>query len=139
MTLWILDTDHVSLFQTGHPLVMQRVQAIDPVALAITIVTVEEQMYGRLNRIRRAKSAEDLKLAYFNLHRTLNYFQSVNVLDFDEAAADCYQEIISQKLRVGTQDLKIAAIALSRRAIVVTRNYRDFGKIVGLQVEDWSI
>jgi tRNA(fMet)-specific endonuclease VapC len=139
MTLWILDTDHASLFQTGHPLVTQRVQSIEPNALAVTIITVEEQMYGRLNRIRRAKSTDDLRLAYFNLNRTLEYFQTINVIDLDRAAADCYQEIVSQKLRVGTQDLKIAAITLSRQAIVVTRNYRDFSKVPGLQIEDWSI
>jgi tRNA(fMet)-specific endonuclease VapC len=139
MTLWILDTDHVSLFQTGHPLVTQRVQSIEPNALAATIITVEEQMYGRLNRIRRAKSTDDLRLAYFNLNRTLEYFQTINVIDLDRAAADCYQEIVSQKLRVGTQDLKIAAITLSRQAIVVTRNYLDFSKVPGLQIEDWSI
>jgi tRNA(fMet)-specific endonuclease VapC len=139
MTLWILDTDHVSLFQTGHPLVTQRVQSIEPNALAVTIITVEEQMYGRLNRIRRAKSTDDLRLAYFNLNRTLEYFQTINVIDLDREAADCYQDLINQKLRVGTQDLKIAAITLSRQAIVVTRNYRDFSKVLGLQIEDWSI
>ncbi len=139
MTLWILDTDHISLFQTGHPLITQRVQSIDPNAIAVTIVTVEEQMYGRLNRIRRAKSPADLSLAYFNLNRTLAYFQTVNVIDFDRAAADCYQEIINRKLRVGTQDLKIAAITLSRQAIIVTRNNRDFGEVPVLQIEDWSI
>lgn len=139
MTIWILDTDHVSLFQTGHPLVTQRVQSIDPNALAVTIITVEEQMYERLNRIRRAKSTDDLKLGYFNLNRTLEYFQTISVIDFDNAAVDYYQEIISQKLRVGTQDLKIAAITLSRQGILVTRNARDFSKVSGLQIEDWSI
>jgi tRNA(fMet)-specific endonuclease VapC len=139
MTLWILDTDHVSLFQTGHPLITQRIQSIDPNSIAVTIVTVEEQMYGRLNRIRRAKSAEELRIAYFNLNRTLTYFQTINVLDFDAKSADCYQEIISQKIRVGTQDLKIAAIVLSRGAVIVTRNYRDFSKVPRLQIEDWSI
>jgi tRNA(fMet)-specific endonuclease VapC len=139
MTLWILDTDHVSLFQTGHPLVTQRLQSTEPNALAATIITVEEQMYGRLNRIIRAKSTDDLRLAYFNLNRTLEYFKTINVIDLDRAAADCYQEIVSQKLRVGTQDLKIAAITLYRQAIVVTRNYRDFSKVPGLQIEDWSI
>jgi tRNA(fMet)-specific endonuclease VapC len=139
MTLWILDTDHVSLFQTGHPLVTQRVQSIDPSALAVTIVTVEEQMYGRLNRIRRAKSTEDLRLGYFNLNRTLEYFKTINAIDFDNAAVNCYREITSQKLRVGTQDLKIAAITLSRQGILVTRNAVDFGKVSNLQIEDWSI
>jgi tRNA(fMet)-specific endonuclease VapC len=139
MTLWILDTDHVSLFQTGHPLVTERVQSNDPNAMAVTIITVEEQMYGRLNRIRRSKLTDELKLAYFNLNRTLAYFHSINVLDFDADAADCYQSIVRQKLRVGTQDLKIAAIALSRNATIVTRNLGDFGKVPELQIEDWSI
>jgi tRNA(fMet)-specific endonuclease VapC len=139
MTLWILDTDHVSLFQTGHPLVTQRVQSTDPNGIAVTIITVEEQMYGRLNRIRRAKSIEDLRLAYFSLNRTLAYFQSICVLDFDSSAADSYQSIISQKIRVGTQDLKIASISLSRNAVIVTRNFRDFSKVPGIKIEDWSI
>jgi tRNA(fMet)-specific endonuclease VapC len=139
MTLWILDTDHVSLFQTGHPFVTQRVKSTDPNDIGVTIITVEEQMYGRLNRIRRAKSTDDLKLGYFNLNRTLTYFHSISVLDFDSSAADCYQSIISQKIRVGTQDLKIAAIALSRNAVIVTRNSRDFSKVPGLKIEDWSI
>jgi tRNA(fMet)-specific endonuclease VapC len=139
MTLWILDTDHVSLFQNGHPLVIKKIQSIDPDYIAVTIVTVEEQMYGRLNRIRRAKLTDELRLAYFNLNRTLAYFQTVRVLDFDSSAADRYQSIISQKIRVGTQDLKISAIALSCNAVVVTRNFRDFGKVPGLQIEDWSI
>jgi tRNA(fMet)-specific endonuclease VapC len=50
-----------------------------------------------------------------------------------------YQKIISQKLRVGTQDSKIAVITLSRQAIVVTRSNRDFVKVPDLQIEDWSI
>jgi tRNA(fMet)-specific endonuclease VapC len=138
MTLWILDTEHISLFQTGHPLVIQKIQAVEPINLGVTIVSLEEQMYGRLNRIRRAKSAEDLTLAYLNLNRTFAYFNTINVLDFDSAAAACYQEMINQKIRIGTQDLKIAAIAKSLSAIIVTRNSRDFSKIPEIQIEDWS-
>jgi tRNA(fMet)-specific endonuclease VapC len=138
MTLWILDTDHVSLFQTGHPAVTRKMQLIEPNDLAVTIITLEEQMYGRLNAIRRAKKIDELSLAYLNLNRTVRYFQAINVLDFDHKAANCYGEITAQKIRVGTQDLKIAAIALSHRAIVVTRNSRDFGKVPGLEIIDWS-
>ncbi len=139
MTLWVLDTDHVSLFQTGHPSVIQKIQSIRPNDIAVIIITLEEQMYGRLNKIRKAKSIDELTPAYLSLNRTVAYFQTINVLDFDQRAAISYREIVAQKIRVGTQDLKIAAIALSREAIVVTRNSRDFSKVPGLQITDWTI
>jgi tRNA(fMet)-specific endonuclease VapC len=139
MTLWVLDTDHVSLFQTGHLLVTQKVRSIEPNDIAVTIITLEEQMYGRLNKIRKAKSINELTPAYLSLNRTVEYFQTINVLDFDQKAANCYRDITVQKIRVGTQDLKIAAIALSRKAIVVTCNSRDFSKVSGLQIIDWTM
>jgi tRNA(fMet)-specific endonuclease VapC len=41
--------------------------------------------------------------------------------------------------RLGTMDLKIAAIAISRSATLLTRNLSDFGKISNLQVENWLV
>ena len=52
MSLWVLDTDHVSLLQRGNPLVSQRLEAVNPEEIAVTIVTVEEQFGGRLHVIR---------------------------------------------------------------------------------------
>ncbi len=138
MTLWILDTDHISLLQRGHPAVEQRIRSMNLNDIAITIISVEEQLYGRLNRIRRAKSPETLKTAYQALYETLEDFKAANVLEFNPTAISLYQELVNQKIRVGTQDLRIAAIALSVNGILVTRNQRDFAKVPDLVIEDWS-
>ncbi len=39
--------------------------------------------------------------------------------------------------RVGTMDLKIAAICLVHDATLITRNLADFGQVPGLRVENW--
>jgi tRNA(fMet)-specific endonuclease VapC len=72
------------------------------------------------------------------LHQTLQYFQTWQVLDFTQAAFDQFIVLRRQKIRIGSQDLRIAAIALTLNATLVTRNQRDFGQVPGLAIEDWS-
>jgi len=139
LSQYILDTDHLSLFQRKHPLLMQRIETADSQTIAVTIITLEEQVYGRLNRIRRAKSAESLVSAYAKLRYTWDFFKTINLLSFTQQASDCYAELVRQRIRIGTQDLKIAAIALSVKGIVVTRNKRDFSKVPGLELADWTV
>ncbi|PAX51325.1 type II toxin-antitoxin system VapC family toxin [Brunnivagina elsteri] len=138
MKLWILDTDTLSLLQRAHPLVSQRVNTISTEKLATTIITYEEQMYGRLNRIRRANSQESLVFAYMQLSETLEDFRTINVLYFTPEAASCHTELKQQKIRIGTQDLRIASIVIANNGILVTRNQRDFSLVPGLQFEDWT-
>lgn len=139
MTLWIFDTDHATLFQQGNPQIVQRVSAVNSKDIAITIVTFEEQMYGRLNRIRRATSGDEVISAYASLRKTINYLTDFELLDLDRDAQNYYMEFLRQKIRVGTQDLRIAPIALSNSGIILTRNRRDFERIPGLRFEDWSV
>jgi tRNA(fMet)-specific endonuclease VapC len=58
MTLYVLDTDTVQLFQDEHPRVIARVQAVVPADLAISVVTVEEQLSGWYTELRKAKRPE---------------------------------------------------------------------------------
>jgi tRNA(fMet)-specific endonuclease VapC len=139
LSLWILDTDHVSLFQRGHPQITNRLAKVASTELSITIITLEEQLRGRFQMTRRASSPSELIFAYQNLHVTFDSLKSFSILDFSPAASNIYASLASQKIRIGTQDLRIAAIALSVECIIVTRNQRDFGKVPNLRIEDWSI
>lgn len=139
MALWILDTDHISLFQHEHPFVVQRFRLKQAAEIATTIVTFEEQVRGWLTVIRRSPNHITLIRDYSKLAAARSFFSEMQVLDFTEAAAEHYAELLSQKLRVGTQDLRIAAIALSVGGTVVTRNRRDFERVPELLLEDWSL
>lgn len=139
MSLYVLDTDHVSLVQREHPVVMRRLAARQAREIAVTIITAEEQMRGWLNAIRRAaRSRERLRWAYAGLRSTLDFYRTARVLDFDQPAILRYDELRQQKIRVGTLDLRIAAISLVTGATLVTRNERDFMRVPGLVVENWS-
>jgi tRNA(fMet)-specific endonuclease VapC len=116
VSLWILDTDCVSLFQNGHPIVSRRIAATSPENLAVTIITFEEQVHRRFNVIRQADSLDRLGIAYSRLQATYNYFLSINLLAFTQEAANCYAQLLRQKVRIGTQDLRIASIAISQNA-----------------------
>lgn len=136
MNLYVLDTDHVTLHQHDHPQVVARVQACTPDELAITVVTVEEQMRGRLAQIGRP--GVDLAVAYDQLGARADYFCDLTVLPFDAEAHQQFQQLRAQRIRIGTLDLRIAAIVLRQNAILVTRNRRDFERVPGLRLEAWS-
>ncbi|MCC5622409.1 type II toxin-antitoxin system VapC family toxin [Nostoc sp. CHAB 5715] len=138
-SLRILDTDHLSLIQRGNPSIRKRLNTFNLQDIAITIVTATEQIRGRMNTINRADSSGELVLAYARLQDTLDDLNSISVVEFSEDAGNIYAELVRQKIRVGTQDLRIAAITLSRNGILVTRNRKDFEKVPNLLLEDWTI
>jgi tRNA(fMet)-specific endonuclease VapC len=135
----ILETDHVSLFQRRNPFIVQRVNSVKFEEITITIITAEEQLRGRFNVIINSSSSDKLVLAYANFQANLEFLKTVNLLQFTEAVGNIYTELVKQKIRVGTQDLRIAAITLSVNGVLVTRNFKDFEKVPNLRLEDWSI
>lgn len=141
MSRYILDTDCFSLWQQNHPMMVQRVD-VNAENLAVTIVTVEEVIRGWFNVISQASAssqADKLVWGYTRLWDTLDDFKNLNILKFDQNAFTIYTEFRRQRIRISTQDLRIAAIVLANNAILVTRNYRDFSQVPGLVQEDWTI
>lgn len=135
MSFWILDTDHVSLFQRGNLEIARRLNSVDKSEIAITIIT---QLRGRLQFIRRA-APDDLISAYQKLQVTFDSLKSFNVLRFTAEAQDIYTNLVRQKIKVGRMDLRIAAIALSINGVLVTRNERDFSQVPNLVLENWTL
>jgi tRNA(fMet)-specific endonuclease VapC len=138
----ILDTDHVSLLEWEHGSDYERLRKrLDQASeddIAATIVSYEEQTRGWLAYMARAKTLEQQIEAYRRLHRHLDVYASITVIDFDEAAAVEFKSHIHLKRRIGLYDLRIAAIAKSQRATLISRNVSDFGLVPGLNVEDWT-
>jgi tRNA(fMet)-specific endonuclease VapC len=64
-------------------------------------------------------------------------FAAWNVLPWTHEAADIFVRLCGSGVRIGGMDLKIASIALSHGALLLTRNLRHFEKVPGLRTEDW--
>ncbi len=141
MSLLILDTDHVSLFLKGNTPVCDRIFQTESDKLAISVITAEEICQGwlsEINKCSQASQSSKLLLAYAEFEKALDFFQTVRRVSFDNNAYCQFEILRSQFRRLGTRDLRIAAIALSINATVVTRNAKDFGQILNLSIKDWS-
>jgi tRNA(fMet)-specific endonuclease VapC len=138
MTRFVLDTDTVSLLQHGNSTIAKEVAKHAPDEVATTIITVEEQLSGWYTLLRRAKTSKKLVPIYDQMSETLRFLARLPILTFTEAAADVYEQLRHQKPRRGRMDLRIAAIAISNNATLVTRNLSDFEDIESLTVVDWS-
>jgi tRNA(fMet)-specific endonuclease VapC len=141
--MFVLDTDHLSFLDRPESelglLIRNRLDAARPAAVATTIVNFEEQTRGRFAFLARAKSMAQLLDAYGRLESHLKMYCSIPVLSFDAPAAAQFESLRQAKLKIGTMDLRIAAIVLSRDATLISRNLRDFQQVPGLRVEDWTI
>lgn len=139
MSLFVLDTDHISLIQRGHSQVVEHLGAKLGSEVVASIISFEEQLRGRLAIVRRASSPDEMAMAYLRLREMQDFFCTIPLLDFNSDAAVVYKKLRKDYRRLGKMDLRIAATTLAHNGILVTRNQRDFGQIVGLLIEDWSI
>lgn len=138
MTLFILDSDILSLLERGDPLVANRCKAAVGNTLATTVISVEEMLSGWYTLLRKAKRKEQVVTAYDRLATNVEFLATFSLLRFPAGAVDRFEQFKSMKLGVRGQDLRIAAIALEYGGTLVTRNTRDFRCIPGLTLEDWS-
>jgi tRNA(fMet)-specific endonuclease VapC len=139
VSLHVLDTDILSHYQRGHPVVCQHVTAHPATDLAITVISVEEQLGGWYALLRNTSRPDHLAIAYQSLADSIPFLAQFTILPFPETAQLRFDQLAALKLNVRKMDLRIAAIALEHSAVVVTRNLRDFQRVPGLVVQDWSV
>lgn len=136
--LYVLDTDTLSLYQRGREAVVRAVADHAPDELAITVITVEEQLSGWYTLIRNSRQRHRLALAYQALADNVRFLSHLRIISYTEAAMDRFEELQAQKLNVKTMDLRIAATTLESGGVLISRNLRDFSRVPGLPVADWS-
>jgi tRNA(fMet)-specific endonuclease VapC len=138
----IYDTDIFSLMQRGdglhYPKLIEKVCRYSPEDIKITIISFEEQAKGWLGQLAKAKKPVQQIEAYARLLMLLRQFSEIDVLPFDGECSFHFERLRKTRLRIGTLDLRIAAIAIAHSATLVTRNTRDFEKVIGLKIEDWT-
>ncbi|MBE9197727.1 MULTISPECIES: type II toxin-antitoxin system VapC family toxin [unclassified Nodularia (in: cyanobacteria)] len=140
---YLLDTDHISFLQRRSSSEFSRLtlrMAQHPITdFALSVVSFHEQVLGAHNFINRSQTNRDITRGYTLLLEILESFATAPILPFDAGAIAVFEELREQKVRIATMDLRIAAIAISRNLVLLTRNIGDFGKIPGLVTENWTI
>lgn len=130
---YLLDTNIcIALIRQKSPSILHRLTQLPLTEVAVSALTVAELHYGVETSAHPAQN-----------RRALEYFLlPLTILPFDAQAAVAYGQIRAtlegQGMPIGAIDLLLAAQAIRRQMIMVTNNVREFVRVPGLSVEDWS-
>src|SRR5687768_1411436 len=134
----LLDTDHFSVLtderHTLHQALIARLTTSGD-QTGVPVVSVEEQLRAWLKLVRRHSDVHKQLFPYDRLIRLIEVLAEWEIARWSEPAADEFKNLRKQRVRIGTQDLKIACIAKASEALLLSANLRDFKQVPGLRVE----
>lgn len=132
--MFILDSNTISYYFRGDPQVVPRLQAIRPADLGVPAIVEYELQYG-LRRFPPEAAAP-------RLAALKQLLQPMQMLPFDsECAAEAARiraELEAAGTPIGPHDTLIAATAMRYQGTLVTRNVREFSRVMGLRWVDWN-
>ena len=133
MTTWLLDTDiAIELLRGRNVHVAEQLASRNRNAIFLSTVTVAELMFGAL---RSRKPQESIVIC----RQFCSAFQLVELdQDAGERSGAIRADLESRGERIGAYDVLIAGIASARGHVLATHNVREFGRVAGLQIEDWA-
>jgi tRNA(fMet)-specific endonuclease VapC len=128
----LLDTDTCIYALKRNASVLDRLLSRSRADVAVSVITEAELRTGA------AKSSSAVK----TLRLVENFLRPLTVVEFTSADATTYAQLRAKLERAGTPigplDTLIAAQAVFRKLVLVTNNEREFGRVPGLRMENWS-
>ena len=136
----LLDTDHVTHLQypeseAGRRLIA-RLRAQADRQVATTIISVEESFRGWVGKIGGEPDIARQIPHYQRLADLFRVYGRITLIPFDQAAAAHFVSL--RRIRIGAMDKKIASIAITNQALLLTGNRKDFEQVPSLTFADWS-
>ena len=114
--MYIFDTDHLGILQRvsdpHYAALSLRISQHAQSDFYVTIVSFHEQILGWTAYVAKARETAGVVRGYRRLDAILTDFSCAQVLLFDDPAADTFNDLRHQRIRIGTMDLRIASIAL---------------------------
>jgi len=129
----MLDTNIcIYLIKQAPPVLIARFETFPVGDIGISVITLAELEYGASKSTHPRRNREALE----------QFIAPLDVALFDRQAAVAYgriRAVLEKKGRpIGAMDLLIAAQALSLGVRLVTNNEREFRRVPGLRVENWT-
>lgn len=130
---YMLDTN-ICIYAIKHKpeQVFMRLQEHDPIDICISSVTYAELVHG----VEKSKAIEKNRVALALL------LANIEIMNFDSLAAESYGKIRADLEKAGTPigslDMMIAGHAKALGYTVVTNNTKEFKRVKGLKLENWS-
>ena len=131
--MYLLDSNVcIHLLNKRYTVSEQKFRSHSPAEIALCSIVKAELLF-------RARHSQRVSA---NLQRLKQFFEPLASLAFDDRCAEEYAQIradlTAQGKMIGPNDMLIGAIARANNATLVTHNIREFGRIVGIELEDWE-
>ncbi|MBS4097933.1 MAG: type II toxin-antitoxin system VapC family toxin [Sulfuricella sp.] len=128
---YLLDSNAVIVLLNGsNPLLAQRMRQNRPGDIGISAIVSHELFYGAFKSRRAGHNVALVDHLQFE------------VMEFDKEdsrqAGEIRAALAAKGTPIGPYDVLIAGQAMARGLILITHNTAEFGRVTGLQIEDWE-
>ncbi len=129
---YLLDTNAVIHILNGNDNVKQRFLQCKTDEVAICVITLAELLFGVEKSIKKEANLEKLN----------SFIKFLKIIEFGKKEASTYAKIKANLQKngqlIGELDMQICGTAMANDLIVITNNTKEFERVVGMRLEDWT-